>query len=93
MPFASEWLYRRLGWRYFWAYVLFDVVSAFLITLGTLFIFNLYVDASRRSWLRAVVVTELWWCSRLPGSCGVRIGAGVAADRLAARRGAGGGGA
>ena len=59
MPFASEWLYRRLGWRYFWAYVVFDVISAFLITLATLFIFSLYVDISTEQFIRAVVVTEL----------------------------------
>ena len=27
MPFASEWLYRRLGCRYLWAYFVFDVTS------------------------------------------------------------------
>jgi len=60
MPFASEWLYGRLGWRYFWAYVAFDVVSTFLITVGTLFIFSLYVDVSTAQMLRAVVVTEFF---------------------------------
>lgn len=44
MPFASEWLYRRLGHRYFWAYLAFEVWSAYLITLGTIGLFALYMD-------------------------------------------------
>ena len=59
MPFASEWLYRRLGWRYFWAYAAFDVSSALLISLGTLGIFVLYTDASAAQFWRAFVVAEL----------------------------------
>ena len=58
MPFASEWLYRRLGWRYIWTYALFDVVSAFLIAAGTLGIFVLYSDVSAAQFWRAVVATE-----------------------------------
>ncbi|MEA2497567.1 MAG: adenylate cyclase [Thermoleophilaceae bacterium] len=58
MPFASGWLYRRLGWRYFWAYVAFDVVSALLISLGTLGIFVLYTDATATEFWRALVATE-----------------------------------
>ena len=56
MPFASDWLYRKLGWRYFWAYGLFDVVSGFLITLATLFIFQLYIDVSRQEFVKAFIV-------------------------------------
>jgi adenylate cyclase len=59
MPFASEWLYRRLGWRYFWAYAIFDVTSAFLITLGTLGIFVLYSDVSPAQFWRAFAVTDV----------------------------------
>jgi adenylate cyclase len=59
MPFASEWLYRRLGWRYFWAYAVFDVVSALLITAGTLGIFVLYTDASAAEFWRAFAIAEL----------------------------------
>src|SRR4051794_28718266 len=59
MPFASEWLYRRLGWRYFWAYAIFDVSSAFLITLGTLGIFVLYTDVSVAQFWRAFAATEI----------------------------------
>jgi class 3 adenylate cyclase len=57
MPFASEWLYRRLGWRYVWAYLAFDVVSAYLITLGTLGIFALYTKVSSEQFWRAFVIT------------------------------------
>jgi adenylate cyclase len=59
MPFASEWLYRRLGWRYLWAYALFEVGSAFIIALGTLGIFVLYTDVTVAQFLRAFLVTEL----------------------------------
>lgn len=60
MPFASEWLYRRLGWRYFWAYALFDLASSFLTTLGTLGLFVLYTDASFEQFLTALVVSEIF---------------------------------
>src|SRR3954453_14488728 len=59
MPFASEWLYRRLGWRYFWAYTAFEVVSALLITAGTLGIFVLYTDVTQSQFWSAFVVAEL----------------------------------
>src|SRR3954466_10653858 len=58
MPFASEWLYRRLGWRYFWAYIAFDVSSALLITAGTLGIFVLYTDVSAAEFWRAFAIAE-----------------------------------
>jgi class 3 adenylate cyclase len=58
MPFASEWLYRRLGWRNFLAYAAFDVVSALLITAGTLGIFMLYTDASAAEFWRALAIAE-----------------------------------
>src|SRR3954453_16139301 len=60
MPYASEWMYRKLGWRYFWAYVAFDVVSAVLTTLATLGIFALYTDPSWDEFVRAFVVAELF---------------------------------
>ena len=58
MPFASEWLYKRLGWRYFLAYAAFDVFSALLITAGTLGIFVLYTDVSVNEFWRAFVIAE-----------------------------------
>src|SRR4051794_1875638 len=59
MPFASEWLYRRLGARYIWAYAVFDVVSALLTTLGTLFIFALYTDPTWSEFVRAFVIASV----------------------------------
>ena len=59
MPFASEWLYKRLGWKYFFAYAAFDVTSALLITAGTLGIFVLYTDVSTEQFWTALVVAEL----------------------------------
>src|SRR3954449_12257074 len=59
MPFASEWLYERLGWRYFWAYAVFEVTSAWLITAGTLGIFVLYTDVTARQFWGALVVAEI----------------------------------
>src|SRR4051812_30324462 len=58
MPFASEWLYRKLGWHYLWAYAIFDVTSAWLITLGTLGIFVLYTGATAVEFWRALVIAE-----------------------------------
>lgn len=60
MPFASEWLYRRLGRFYFWAFLVFEVVSALTIALGTLGIFLLYTEGvSFGEFLRVLVVTEV----------------------------------
>src|SRR5690242_18980130 len=59
MPFASEWLYKRLGWRYFFAYAAFEVFSALVITAGTLGIFVLYTDASQSQFWSAFVIAEL----------------------------------
>jgi adenylate cyclase len=59
MPFASEWLYRRLGRFYIWAFVAFEIVSALTIALGTLGIFLLYTEEiSFGEFLRVLVVTE-----------------------------------
>src|SRR3954447_3251124 len=60
MPFAFEWLYQKLGWRYFWAYVVFDFASAFLTTLVTLGIFALYTDVSFEQFLRAFIVADVF---------------------------------
>src|SRR5438045_5793712 len=59
MPFACEWLYRRLGWHYFWAYAVFEVTSAYIIALWTLGIFVLYADVTPEQFLRALVFAEL----------------------------------
>lgn len=44
MPFVFDRLYRRLGRAYFVVYMLFDVVSALVICLGTVGLFKLYED-------------------------------------------------
>src|SRR5260221_11822603 len=59
MPFAAEWLYRKLGHRYFWSYVAFEIVSAFLVCLGTLALFALYTNATTSQFWRAFVVSEV----------------------------------
>src|SRR3954447_5358779 len=59
MPFAFEWLYRKLGPGYFWAYCLFEVASAFVITLVTLAIFSLYIETTAAQFWRAFVVAEV----------------------------------
>jgi class 3 adenylate cyclase len=59
MPFASEWLYKRLGWKYVFAYAAFEVISALLITAGTLGIFMLYTDVTTSQFWSAFVVAEV----------------------------------
>src|SRR5437660_5424072 len=39
---AAKWLYRKLGRGYLYAYLVFEVVSALTIALGTVGIFSLY---------------------------------------------------
>src|SRR3954449_12984880 len=59
MPFAAEWLYRRLGPHYFWAYAAFEVVTAWVTCAGTLGIFALYTPhLTAGQFLRAFVVSE-----------------------------------
>ena len=43
---AAGWLYRKLGSRYFLAYLAFELLSALTIALGTVGIFSLYQDLS-----------------------------------------------
>ncbi|HWH43738.1 MAG TPA: adenylate/guanylate cyclase domain-containing protein [Thermoleophilaceae bacterium] len=59
MPFAFNWLYRRLGSLYVFAYLVFNVASAAVITLGTLGLFALYVDVSAAEFLRVFVISEV----------------------------------
>lgn len=59
MPFAFDWLYRRLGSLYVVAYLVFNVASASVITLGTLGLFSLYVDSSAAEFLRVFVICEV----------------------------------
>src|SRR5436190_22687414 len=59
MPFAADWLYRRLGHRYFWAYVAFEVSSACLICLGTVALFALYTPTTESQFWRALAAAEI----------------------------------
>jgi len=52
------WLYRRLGRNYLAGIMGIEVVSAMLITLGTLGIFRLYVDATSTQFLRILAFAE-----------------------------------
>src|SRR5205085_332891 len=49
----------RLGHRYFWAYAVFEVTSAFIITLGTVGLFALYTSATTAQFWRAFVVADV----------------------------------
>jgi adenylate cyclase len=46
MPFLFGKAYERLGKRYFWLYVAFEFVSAFIVCLATVGLFALYTDPS-----------------------------------------------
>jgi adenylate cyclase len=46
MPFLFGKAYKRLGKRYFWLYVAFEFVSAFIVCLATVGLFALYTDPS-----------------------------------------------
>jgi adenylate cyclase len=59
MPFAAEWLYKRLGRHYFWAYVAFEVVSAYVICFGTVCLFALYTDTTASEFWRALVIADI----------------------------------
>jgi class 3 adenylate cyclase len=59
MPFAAEWLYRVLGKRYFWAFYVFEALSAYLTSLGTLALFAMYTDPSVGQFWRGFVITAI----------------------------------
>ena len=56
----ARWAYRRLGPRYLYAYMAFEVVSALTIALGTVGIFSLYQDMTKGEFERIVLVS--WGC-------------------------------
>jgi len=58
MPFAARRLYRRLGRRYLWLYVGFEVTSALIITIATIGLFRLYTQMSPEQFWRIVFVAE-----------------------------------
>jgi class 3 adenylate cyclase len=57
MERLARWTWRRLGARYFKAYAAFEVVSALLITVGTLGLFSLYESMSGAEFLRIALVS------------------------------------
>src|SRR5919109_723737 len=52
-------LYRRLGVRYFWLFVAFEVVSAWLICIATVGLFALYTRLSPTEFWEVAVFAEL----------------------------------
>jgi class 3 adenylate cyclase len=56
----ARWAYRRLGPRYLYAYIAFEIVSALTIALGTVGIFSLYQEMTRPEFERIVLFT--WAC-------------------------------
>jgi len=58
MSRAFEWLYRRLGKRYFLLYVLFEFPSGAAITFATVGLFSLYEDIASAPFWRVVLVAE-----------------------------------
>jgi adenylate cyclase len=60
MPFLFERAYRRMGRHYFLLYVVFEVVSAFVVCLATLGLFALYTDQSS---------SEFWTIAAFAEAC------------------------
>jgi adenylate cyclase len=58
MPFIFDRLYGRLGTKYFGLYVVFELVSAFVVCLATLGLFALYTDTSAGEFWRVAAVAE-----------------------------------
>jgi adenylate cyclase len=58
MPFFFDRLYGRLGTKYFALYLVFEVVSAFVVCLATVGLFALYTDSSGAEFWRVVAVAE-----------------------------------
>ncbi len=58
MPFLFERAYRRLGKRYFLLYVVFELVSAFVVCLATLGLFALYTDPSASEFWTIAIFAE-----------------------------------
>jgi adenylate cyclase len=58
MPFFFGRLYRRLGTGYFWLYVAFEVISAFVVCIATVGLFSLYTEMSSEELWQAVLFAE-----------------------------------
>src|SRR5205085_12436445 len=55
---AARWLYQRMGHRYFFAYLAFELVSALTIALATVGIYSLY---QRITTTQLHVITAFGW--------------------------------
>ncbi len=60
MERAAGWLYRRLGSRYFLAYLGFEVVSALVICVGTYGVLSIYERMTAAEFVRVVVFACAW---------------------------------
>jgi adenylate cyclase len=58
MPFLFDRLYGRLGTKYFGLFLVFEVVSAFVVCLATLGLFALYTETSPAEFWRVAAVAE-----------------------------------
>jgi adenylate cyclase len=58
MPFFFDRLYHRLGTGYFWLYVLFELVSAFVVCVATVGLFSFYTDMSGKEFWQATLFAE-----------------------------------
>src|SRR5205085_11286601 len=66
---AARWLYRRLGHRYFLAYLGFEVTSALAISVATVGIFSLYQRISNEQ--MHVITLVSWGCVLIGLAAGV----------------------
>jgi adenylate cyclase len=77
MPFLFDRLYGRLGTRYFALYLVFEVVSAFVVCLATVGLFSLYTETTAAELWRVVAVAE--------GAVAVALAYSIARSRRLAR--------
>jgi adenylate cyclase len=56
---AFDRLYRRLGRHYVWAFVAFDVFTAYVVCVSTLGLFALYEDMSKDEFWRIFLVADV----------------------------------
>ena len=56
---AFDRLYRRLGRHYVWAFIAFDVFSAYVVCISTLGLFALYEDMSKEEFWRIFLFADV----------------------------------
>jgi adenylate cyclase len=66
----ARWAYRKLGPRYLYAYIGFEIVTALVIALGTIGIFSLYQEMTEAEFWRIVFVAWASTCVALLSSTG-----------------------